>query len=189
MDINTLYQEHTIYFLMATISTSIYVIKLLLLLVGGDHLNDNVDSLTEGIASFKLWTLQAFLAFFMGIGWMGLATTVGWQLPVTISFAISFVFGAAMLLLDTFLTSKLRHLNSHHQENRQEWVGMIGTAYTNIPSKNNGFGQVTVVLNGKQKTMQASTQEKSIDAFQPIKIIRVDAVGHLIVERVASTES
>ena len=181
MDVNTLYNEHTTYFLMAAISTILYLVKIFLCLIGSDHTDYTDHSSTTG--SFKIWTLQALLAFGMGMGWMGLATTSGWMLSLTKSLLISFSFGFAMLLLDTYLFTKLLQLNRNPKENPKDWIGSIGQVYVHIPARGEGLGQVIFSINGKQRTLQALTKGERIESFSLVKIIGLDS-ENLVVEKV-----
>ncbi|MEM7645945.1 MAG: hypothetical protein AAF203_03455 [Pseudomonadota bacterium] len=183
------FNNEPIYAVMALIGTTLFVLKTLMLFVGGDTDSDldgaDLDdpAHVDGAETFTLVSIQSILAFFMGTGWIGLACREEWKLDSMTSLIYAGLFGVAMMLLSSFLTMKIKGLNAI-PENKidRKAIGLTGRAYTNIPEKGEGTGQVEITINGKQQILQASSGAGSIKAFDTVEVVFVDDSGHLTVE-------
>ena len=121
----------------------------------------------------------------MGAGWIGLAARQEWMWDNWKSLGAATVFGFMMMLLSSWLTMKIKGLNSTGAEfNVKEAVGKTGRSYTKIPAKGDGMGQVEITVSGKQQILQAmNVSDEVIDAFHSVKVTEVDDSGNLIVEK------
>jgi len=179
-----IFSTHPAYFLMASLGTGLFLIKLLLFLFSGDGEATDFEDAEhiDGSETFSLLSIQSILAFFMGTGWTGLAAKIEWGMTNFQSLGVSFTFGFLMMLLNSYLSFKLKKLNTAPRKtDYQEIVGHKGRAYTHIPPKGEGMGQVEITLEGKQQILQAISEEESIPAFSPVKIISIDDAGTLLV--------
>ena len=66
----------------------------------------------------------------------------------------------------------------------KEAINKTGRAYTNIPAKGDGIGQVEVLVGGKNQILQAFSSGEKIKAFESIKVVNVDDSGNLTVEKI-----
>ena len=183
------FNSEPIYCVMALLGTLLFVIKMVMLLIGGDADSDldgaDLDdpAHVDGGESFTLVSVQSILAFFMGTGWIGLACREQWGLDTMTSIFVAAGFGFLMMLLSSFLNMKIRGLN-HTPVNRidEKAIGLKGRAYTDVPAKGKGMGQIEITINGKQQIVQASSQKKEIKAFTNVRVTNVDDSGNLTVE-------
>ena len=182
-----IFQKYPVYFSMAVIGTSLYVIKLVLFLMAGDGDGDFDAAETEvtdvGGATFSLISIQSILAFFMGTGWVGLACLDEFGYTHGKTLLIASAFGFTMLLLSSFLTFKIKGLNHSPKLDYQKAIGVKGRAYTNIPESGNGVGQVEITFSGKMQILQAVSHDGLIKSFTPIEVISVDNSGNAIVKK------
>ncbi len=171
-----IFSKYPAYCLMATLGTSLFILKLVFFIFTGD--GEEIDS-TE---TFSFLSIQSILAFFMGAGWAGLASNVEWELSSMLSIVASVVFGFLMMLLSSYLSFKLKTLNTAPRKtDTKKMIGQTGRAYTHIPPKGEGMGQVEITLEGKQQILQAISEEERIPAFSPVKIRSIDDAGTLLV--------
>lgn len=182
------FNDNPIYTVMALVGTLLYVIKIIMLMVSGDGSMDSGDlddsSHVDGGESFSLVSVQSILAFFMGCGWMGLATLREWNLDEVPALAISAAFGFVLMTLSAFLTFKIKSLNSESRVDMKQAKGKTGRAYTHIPAKGEGVGQVEITVGGKQQILQAMSTSDKIVAFSAVKVDDVDDSGNLIVTQI-----
>lgn len=189
------FQLNPVYFVMATVGTGLFVIKMILLLFAGDDAS-GIDSSdtgdlsdatghTDGGEAFTLISIQSILAFFMGTGWIGLAARQEWMWDKWKSLGAAAVFGFVMMFFSSWLTMKIRGLNSGGAKfDIKEAVGKTGRSYTKIPAKGDGMGQVEITVGEKQQILQAmNATDEAIDAFHSVKVTQVDDSGNLIVEK------
>lgn len=188
---NEVFSQNPIYFTLAIAGTLLYVLKMFLFSIGGDgdagsDLSDvdrGVDG-ADGGESFSLVSTQSILAFLMGTGWIGLTAKRDWQLDDMVTLFIATGFGFIMMLFSSFLTFKIKKLNSTPEVNIKETIGKMGRAYTNIPERGEGIGQVEITVGGKQQILQASSIAEAINSFDNIKVVDIDDSGDLIVQKI-----
>ena len=182
------FQNHPVYFFMAIIATVLFVGQMALMLMGGDTGEfDSIDlegaSHVTGGESFTLVSVQSILAFLMGTGWVGLAANMEWKWGQWGSLGIAVLFGSLMACLSAFLSMKMKGLKTVKKQNPREAVGKSGRAYTDIPAKGEGIGQVEITISEKQQIVQAMGINEKINSFSPVKVVDIDDSGNLIVEK------
>lgn len=190
----TVFQLNPVYFVMATVGTGLFIIKMVLLLFAGDD-GSGIDSTdsgdlsdasghTDGGEAFTLISIQSILAFFMGTGWIGLAARQEWMWDKWKSLGAAAAFGFVMMFFSSWLTMKIKGLNSQGSTyNIKDAVGKTGRSYTRIPAPGDGMGQVEITVSDKQEILQAMSKTEAIDAFQAVRVVEVDDSGNLIIEK------
>jgi hypothetical protein len=201
----SLLESEPLFFLSASVSTLLFLGSFVLLLLGGDHgqldgsasahLGDasagtdlghgaaghgsadahHLDSAT----SFKIFTLQSILAFFMGFGWLGLACRLEWHLGYFLSTSISALFGASLLLFTAFLMSQVYRLSAVRSRDLYQTLGDHAKVYLTIPE--HGKGKVQAVVDGTLRTLDAVSKSGRIEQFKEVEIVGVEDQSTLIV--------
>tara|TARA_R110002111_G_scaffold226508_1_gene288158 strand:+ start:837 stop:1454 length:618 start_codon:yes stop_codon:yes gene_type:complete len=184
--------DSVVYFSIAAIATFLFVARLILMLFGAD--DGDVDISADALdadpghmgsgAAFNLFSLLAILAFFMGLGWMGLACRVTWELGPSISVAISLGTGVGMMVLASTMMMYVKRLEHVVAYDANTSIGKTGRVYLTIPGGGKSGGQVEINISGRRKIMNAKTHGEELAAFTSIKVIEVGDDETLVVEPV-----
>ena len=185
------FSNEPVYAWMAIIGTGLFLVKMLMMLMGGDtdmegqfdHVDLDDPAHVDGGESFTLVSIQSILAFVMGTGWLGLASRLEWDLGKFQSSIVAAGFGFIMMMFTSYIFFKMKSLNEVPNTAIDERaIGLTGRAYTNIPKKGDGSGQVEITVHGKMQVLQAFSKYDSIKAFTSVKVVEVDKSGTLTVE-------
>ena len=181
-----------IYWILALVGTSLFVIKMALLFMGGDdgdggfdgdvdvdvgdgdidggHIHGDDGQATT--TAFKVLTLQTMSSFAMGAGWTGLAVLENTDLGDGPSVVPAFIAGVLFVMLLGYLMSKARALESSGTLDPKSAVGSIGNVYLTIPEV--GRGQIQIEIQGRMATLDANSHQGPIPTGTRV---RVEAVG------------
>jgi len=159
---------------MGGISTTIFVLRLLMMLfIGDDGFDLDADGEFDGDDSFNLLSFQSILAFFMILGWSGLALRFeyGYSSGHAILMACGLGFIAAAG--SAWLMGQIKKLDVNPIDNRLLPVpGLLGKVYQTIPGK--GSGLVKINNNGRIEFIHALSENKTeIPAFAEVEIVSV----------------
>jgi hypothetical protein len=142
----------------------------------------DIDMHMDSTGAFELFSLLSILAFFMGVGWMGLACRVSWGLGSPISAIYATAFGLSLMGLSSGLMYAVRQMAEEGRYDVETAVGEIGKVYLTIPAKGEGQGEVEVTVSGRRKVLPAISNSKSISSFERVKIIEVVGEETFLVE-------
>lgn len=164
------------YFLLAVVSTILFLVKLGLQFFFGDvdadvDVDDSLGSLGDSTAAFTFFSVLSLLAFFMGVGWMGLACRVSWGLGGAASASAAIGFGLALMGLSSGLMYAVRQMSEEGGYDVSTAVGNTARVYLTIPAKGEGQGQIEVIVSGRRKIMPAISSSTSLAAFTAVKIV------------------
>lgn len=157
------------------LSTALYILKLVVFIfVGGDtEVNSDFDTMTETDISFSFVSTQSILAFFMGLGWSGLAALVQFNLSGKLSLAIGILVGLIFMVLTAYLMYAIKKLNKNIKVDLTTLVNTTGKAYINIEPHHEG--QIEIDLNQRLSILDATNiSDERINAFDPIKVVKVE---------------
>ena len=183
-----------VYFSIGAIATFLFVIRLAMMLFGADDGDGDIvsgemfdgadaDHMGSG-AAFNLFSLLSIMAFFMGVGWMGLSSRLTWELGPTLSVFISVGSGVGMMVLASSLMLYIKKLEHTIAYDAKTCIGKTGRAYLTIPPDGKAGGQVEINISGRRKIMNARTRGQEIAAFTSVKVIEVGDDETLVVESV-----
>jgi len=177
------FDQSSAYWVLALSGTLLFVIKVLLVIFGGDfgggdaHLDvggGGGDVHHDGSTGvFALFSLQSVLAFFMGSGWMGLACLNEWKTGSFVAFLASMGFGFMLMVLNAGLMFAINKLNKEITYDVRDGVGHIGKVYLRIPEKGGGTGQVEVTVSGRRKILRAVSDGDTIATGALVKVVDV----------------
>ncbi len=194
--------DTTLYFIMGSVATLLFLARLVMALFGGDgdsgdfdspgspgsagagdmggdagdaHFDAHHHAHDDSTGVFKFFSLLSIMAFFMGAGWMGFAARVDWGFNGFISAVLSIGFGTVAMSLAAGMAFAMRRLNKTSKYDPAGCVGSIGQVYLTIPPKGQGQGQVKVTFGGTSRIVSATSNGPSIAAFQAVKIISAQA--------------
>ncbi len=159
----------------ALFSTVLYILKLIVFIfVGGDtEVNADFDAMTETDVSFSFISTQSVLAFFMGLGWSGLAAVVQFELSDKLALAIGLITGFVFMFLTAYLMYGIKKLNKNIKTDYNTLLNKTGKAYINIePHKE---GQIEIDLNKRLSIIEATNiSEEKINAFDPVIVVKIE---------------
>jgi len=173
-----------IHWVIAVPSTLIFIIQLILLFVGGDA--DDLDVETDidmadghgaGIDFFSAKSVVSFLMFF---GWTGLAVidkgiNAWWGITL-----ISFAVGLIMMAFTAWIFWLLLKLQESGNAKILDALGSSAEVYISIPGKKAGSGKVQVAISGSIRTLDAVTED--IDDIKSGSFVEVvDVVNDVLI--------
>ncbi len=192
-----------IYWGSTIIGGTLFLLRTILLLVGGgighddfdthfdgdinvDHEiqldTDHTDTYVDSDFSFKLLSMQGLTAFFMMFGLVGLALLKA-KLAVAITMFGGGLAGLFAVWVISLIFSQMKRLQSDGTLQIQNAIGQSGSVYLLIPTK--GTGQVQVTVQGALKIFDAiSADEKIIESGKKIRVIGTIDNNTLIVEEI-----
>jgi hypothetical protein len=150
---------------------------------------DGVDIEHGSGAAFTVLSIQSFLAFFMAMGWMGLACLHEWDMGQTATLGIAGGFGFAVMMLNAVLMWQVHRLNSEGRYDLRTCVGHIGRVYLTIPEMGKGTGQVQVVASGQTRIVKASSAGPAIPSFTDIRVLELRDNQELVVQSEADYQA
>lgn len=166
----------------ALIGTGLFIFKLIILAVGGMdadidvghdpsveiHAHDGSD------AAFKLLSVQGVLAFAMGFGWGGLALLQNTTWSIVWIAPASACLGMGMMYLMAAIMRALFGLQASGTIDIRGAVGAQGTVYVAIPASGVGRGQITLVINQKQRILNAVTTGGDLPSKTSVRVVAVN---------------
>ncbi|WP_100613527.1 hypothetical protein [Confluentibacter citreus] len=174
-----------IYWVIALLSSLIFIIIIVLTFIGGD--NNGLDTDTEiesdtGIG-FQFITFKNLVGFFTILGWSGIACMdAGLSKPLTV--LISFVCGLVMMAIMAAMFYYMRKLNDSGTLDFKNAIGSVGEVYLTIGANRSSIGKVHVKIQGALRELEALTDsETNLKSSSVIRVKDVTENGILIVEQ------
>jgi hypothetical protein len=174
----------------ALLGTALFVVKLVLMSLGAGHLGTDLhhDGLSDAHShdgtddAFKVLSIQGVLAFLMGFGWAGLAALHGtdWSTPLVLAAAAA--AGTAMMYLMATLMHSLLKLQASGNIDIRRAVGAEGEVYVTVPGKAGGSGQVSLVVDGRQRIYNAVTSGDALPSRSRAIVVGVNGDNTVSVE-------
>lgn len=190
-DLFTDYSDKTIYFIMGSVGTLLFMIKAILMLAfgHGDSAEFSVDMHADGGmeahgTGFSLISMLSILSFMMGAGWMGLMCRTQWNLGPFTSAMFAALFGFGLMLMSSGGMYAMKRLQQFGGYDVKQCMNQIGRVYLTIPAKGEGAGQIEINFDGRNKILPAISAGGRIESFASVKVIEVRADNVLIVEPV-----
>ncbi|WP_165750036.1 hypothetical protein [Cellulophaga sp. Z1A5H] len=175
-----------IYWLVAGISSVIFLVLLVLTLVGGDSdsFGDDIDTEIDGDTGidFQFLSFKNLMGFFTIFGWSGIAALSG-DLPRYMVVILSIICGLLMMLAMASLFYYLSKLQSSGTLKLKNAINQVGEVYLTIGANRSFIGKVSINVQGTLRELEALTEEH-LDLHQG-NVVRVKTVtdnGILIVE-------
>lgn len=181
----------------ALVGTVLFLIRIVMLLVGGGHMGDfhagdaggvhmggAADHHSDSSEAFKAVSLQSIIAFMMGFGWAALGAYRGSQLSTLLSIAIGIGGGVAMVWLLGIMLKGMYDLQSSGNIDIHAAVGQEGDVYLTVPCRGEGRGQVRVTLQARQRIWNAITDGEALPTSTRVRVTRVNDDNTLTVSHV-----
>lgn len=138
---------------------------------------------TEGMEGLRLFTFRGIVAFFVVLGWVGVAMSASGA-PLYLTIPIAFVCGFAMMLSLALIFRAVMRLRSDGNTDNRNAVGTAGKVQLTIPPARSGEGKVHVMLQGAYVERNAVTdEEEAIPTGTEIIVVGVSGQTDLVVRR------
>jgi len=191
----------------AIFGTAFFILRVLMMVIGGfgaedlDHSGADADAagslagdvhdgahahhsdrLTASDTAFKLFSIHSITAFFMMLGWVGLACYKQFGLSVAVSGVSALVAGLFTMYVTGMLYKVMLGLAAPGATFRiEELVGQDVTVYLKIPA--GGVGKVQFSDKGLSRIIEAVSDEKvAIDSFTTVRVVRTVSPRRVAVE-------
>lgn len=174
----------------ALIGTGVFVIKLILLLLGGSDdldLGGSAGSSADALHSahgdahglVTILSVQGVSAFLMGFGWTGLAAIQGLAWGRLPAMGLAVVGGVLMCGLLMLMLAGTRRLATSGNVNYQRAVGTEAEVYALIPA--DGRGQVRLIVDGRQRIVNAVSESGQLDTGSRVRVLEVKPDNSVVV--------
>ncbi|MFO0857806.1 MAG: hypothetical protein U0640_10665 [Phycisphaerales bacterium] len=178
----------------ALLGTGVFLIRLIMMLAGAGHDSDlgghagdvhagdghhGEDHGQHGIMAVV--SVQGLAAFAMGFGWAGLGAYQGLKWGMVPSMALGVGGGVAMALLFLGLMTTTRKLNTSGNIDFSKTVGTEAEVYATIPAKGGGRGQVRIVVSGRQRILQATSNDSEYSTGTRVRVLEAKADNSVVV--------
>lgn len=175
-----------IYWLVALVSSAIFVVLLVMTLLGGDadDIAGDVDMEIEGDTGigFQFLSFKNLIGFLTIFGWSGIACING-GLSAAITVVISFICGLLMMTAMAALFYYLAKLQSSGTLKLNNALNQVGEVYLTIGANRSKIGKVSITVQGTLRELDALTDEpKDLVQTEVVQVKDITDNGILIVE-------
>lgn len=181
----TLFEK--VYWVIALISSVMFVILLVMTLLGGDAEDfdgGDVDADIDGDTGigFQFLSFKNLMGFFTIFGWSGISCLEG-GLSKSLTVVISVGCGLIMMFIMAALFYYLGKLQSSGTLKLKNALNQVGEVYLTIGAKRSKIGKVSVTVQGTLREMEALTDEENdLILGNVVRVKNVTDNGILIVE-------
>ena len=183
---NELSTFESIYWVVAAVSSLIFIVLLFLTLIGGDvdemgDVDAEIDADT-GI-DFQLFSFKNLVGFFTLFGWTGIACIQN-DASVGLTIIVSVVCGLLMMFSMAALFYYLAKLQSSGTLQLKNALNAVGEVYLTIGAKRSNIGKVQIQVQGTLREMEALTdEEEDLKHGNVVKVVDFTPNGILIVKQ------
>lgn len=175
------------YWIVALISSFVFVIVIIMTFVGLDGAEDfdDVDSSIEADTGieFQFISLKNLIGFFTLFGWSGIACLEeGLSKPLTV--LISTICGLIMMTIMAAMFYYMRKLTDSGTLNYNNAIGAIGEVYLTVGPNRSRMGKVSIRVQGTLRELEAlSDSLVDLKSGSIVKVVDVTSNGILIVDQ------
>jgi hypothetical protein len=170
----------------AIIGTLVFIGRMLLMSLGGDHGSGDVgthgdvmaggDAMHDGSSHLMgIVSVQSFFAFLMGFGWGGLGAFRGSGMEWWVSALIGAGCGLALVFLLALVMRQARGLAASGNMPLSATVGAIGEVYVGVPEKGAGAGEVRLVIGERHRMARAVSDGAAMATRTRVRVVGVNS--------------
>lgn len=183
-----------IYWILAAVSSVIFVIQAIMTFVGFDSdsdldLADAPDEIPESGDSdfdtdgFHLISVKTIICFILGFGWTGVLFWDTISNPILLG-SLAALVGFIFMSLIAFLLFQVKKLDRDNSFRIEKVIGQNAEVYLRIPASRKDSGKVTVSLNGSMHELEAWTDGEEIPTGAKVRILDKLDAETVIVEKI-----
>ena len=175
------------YWVVALISSFVFVIVIIMTFVGIDGAEDfdDVDTSIEADTGieFQFISLKNLIGFFTLFGWSGIACIdAGLSRPVTV--LISTICGLIMMTIMAAMFYYMKKLTDSGTLNYKNAIGSVGEVYLTVGANRSNIGKVSIRVQGTLRELEAMSDSiMELKSGTIIKVVDVTSNGILIVDQ------
>jgi hypothetical protein len=174
---DTVFSTPAIWFTVPALgATALFLLKLTLMIVLGDADDPgNIEAAhSSSSPAAELFSLQAVLAFLMGLGWGGLGGLISLKLGTLASGLIGLGCGIMLVGLFVGLMRSMRRMNSSGNIDLAKLANIFGDVTIAVPKAGAGVGEVRVIVNDRERRANAVSTGEALPSRTRIKIVSVN---------------
>jgi hypothetical protein len=173
----------------AIAGTAFFLIRLVMLAFGGigdadaggadtgfDPAGDPHGAMHHGDsgAAAQFLSVQGLTVFLMGFGWTGYAVLAGLGWNKSAATGIGLIGGVLLVLLVGSVFRGVRKLEASGTLDIRGAVGSVCEVYANVPARGQGSGQVRLVLEQRERIVNAVSAGEALPTRTRVKIVTVN---------------
>lgn len=170
---NALTPSLKVYWVIALITSLVFVIQMVLTFIGIGDTDADVDfggdaDFSDGNTldvggAMQLFTIRNFINFLLGLGWGGVCLASVIPNPLLLSLA-AIAVGCLFVYVFLVLYKQMFRLEKNGAYHIKDCVGQTVDVYLTVPAQRGGMGKVQVSFNGSVQELAALT-----DSEQPLR--------------------
>lgn len=165
-----------VFWVCATVASLIFVIQFVLMLIGLDHSDIDIDihdgdTLDMG-GSLNLFTIKNVIGFFVGFGWTGVCFYENIT-PVGLLIFVAILVGLVFVAMFVLIYKQTRKLDKDGTFSIQDCLGRSANVYLRIPQGCEGKGKIQISINGSVHEIDALTDEDKIESGMTVTVVEI----------------
>ena len=156
-----------VYWYVAIISTGLVGLIILMNILGFD-----LDDMDLDIDA-DFFSFNSLIGFFCVGGWIGYLGSSSTDYDQWLLLSISILFGLMTYVGSILILRRMKNWESSGNIELKNAIGNVGKVYLTIPAKEDGEGQVEVLVQGRLKILRAITPKESIPTGEKVLVYDV----------------
>lgn len=157
-----------IYWYVAIISTGLLGLIIILNIIGIDL--DEIDFDTD----LDFFSFNSLVGFFCVAGWVGYLGGRTTDFEEWILLGLSILLGLMTYVGSILILKKMKNWESSGNIDIKNAVGTVGKVYLGIPAKDEGEGQVEILIQGRLKIMRAISLSEPMQTGDKVLVYDIE---------------
>lgn len=171
-----------VFWVCAIAASLFFAVQLILLLIGIDDVDMDVDTLDLG-GGFSLLTIKNVIHFFLGFGWAGASLWDVIDNRILLSI-VALLAGVVMVVIFVALFRALMRLETSGNYDPKDCVGTVADVYIPVPAEKGGKGKVQLSIKGSVKEFDALTAGERLATGTKVRIVELIDSSTVVVEKI-----
>lgn len=175
-------------FAFAVVGSLLFLIQIIAMLVGIEDTDADADVDADGMhadsdVDFKVISIQGIVAFFMMLGWVGLAMNRSWGFGTGVSIAVGCGAGVTMNFIIAKVFQMFKRMQSSGTMDLKNAIGQEGNVYLTI--QKDVPGKVQMAVQQHLKVFDAVSDDgEEIPTDTRVVVVRVVKGNTMVVKKV-----
>ena len=179
---NSLEPMQKVFWACALISSVLFVIQLLLLIIGVDSDSTDADvstdvpdfdgDTTDLGGGFSLFSIKNMINFLVGFGWAGVCFHKHIESPYLLTLA-ALAVGLAFIGMFFLIYRQTRKFESNGAFRIKDCIDKTADVYLRIPAKGEGKGKIQISVNGSVHEIDAIAEDSMISTGAKVRVVEI----------------